>query len=165
MTEKRSAHLTSGWLAHAVAALCVAALLTLVAAPGAVPAVPPAQARGVAELAALLAAPQPERVRLEETVRSWSRFPPEESAGRRLADVLAACSFASRPEAQRVDLARRVYANTNGSGVSGAELATTLSEFRQTAAAARCSPQTAVDLEHALSREAGTDPRPRADWW
>jgi hypothetical protein len=165
MTEKRSAHLTSGWLVHAVAASCVAVLLAFLAAPGAVPAVPPAQARGVAELAALLAAPNPDRLRIEENVRSWSRFPPEESTGRRLAETLAACSLASRPEAQRLDLARRVYAITNGSGLSDAELAATLSAFRQAAAAARCSPQTTVDLEHALSREARTDPRPRADWW
>ena len=165
MTEKRSPHVTSGWLAHAVAASCVAVLLALLAAPGAVPAVPPAQSRGVAELAALLAAPHPEWLRLEENVRSWSRFPPGESAGRRLAEALAACSFASRPEVQRIDLARRVYAITNGSGVSGPELAATLSAFRQAAAAARCSPQTTIDLERALSREARTDPRPRADWW
>jgi hypothetical protein len=164
MTEHRSTYLTSGWVAHVAAAASVGVLL-LLAVPRAVPAVARSQARGVAELADLLAASQPERARIEENVRSWSRFPPEEGAGRMLADALAACSFAGRPDTQRVELARRVYAITNGSDVSDAELADTRSAFRQAAAEARCPPQAAVDLENALTRTARTDPRPRADWW
>lgn len=165
MTEKRSAHLTSGWLTHAVAASCVAAPLALLNAPAAVPAVAASQERGIAELAALLAAPDPEPLRIEENVRSWSLFPPADDAGRQLATALSACSFANRSDAQRLDLARRVYAITNGTGISAPELAATVAAFREAAGAALCSPQSRDDIDRLLRVEARRDPRPRADWW
>jgi hypothetical protein len=165
MTENRSAHLTSGWLTHAVAASCVAAPLALLNVPAAVPAVAASQERGVVELAALLAAPDPEPLRIEENVRSWSLFPPEGAAGRTLATALASCSFANRSDAQRIDLARRVYAITNGSSVSAPELAATVAAFREAAGAALCSAQSRDDIDRLLRVEARRDPRPRADWW
>jgi len=165
MTENGSSHLTSGWLPHLVAGSCVAVLVVLFAAPQSVPPVMASQARGVAELAALLAAAQPEAARIDENLRSWPRFPPAEDTGRLLSGALAACSLASRSETQRLDLARRVYAITNGSAVSDADLAATLDSFRGAAAAARCAPARAVDIEQSLRRAARTDPRPRADWW
>jgi hypothetical protein len=127
--------------------------------------IPPGQERGAIELAALMGAPQPERDRIAATVKSWSRFPPEEEAGQMLWRALAACSMTNRPEAQRVDLALRLYAITNGTNVPDRDLAATLTAYRRAAAEARCSPQAAVDLENALTRIARTDPRPRADWW
>jgi hypothetical protein len=123
------------------------------------------QERAATELAVLMAAPRPERDQIAATIRSWSRFPPEEDAGSMLSNALAACSMSSRPEAERVDLALRLYAITNGTNVPADDLSATLQAYRRAAAAAPCSPQVAADLEAALTRIARTDPRPRADWW
>ena len=125
----------------------------------------PGQERAATELAALMAAPRPERDQIAATIKSWSRFPPEEDAGPMLANALAACSMSSRSEAERVDLALRLYAITNGTNVPADDLSATVQAYRRAAADAHCTPQAATDLENALTRIARTDPRPRADWW
>jgi len=166
MTDKGFSHLTSGWLTHVVAASSIVVLVSLLGVPSTdAPAVQRGQERGVAELASLLAAQQPKRDRIEENVRSWSRFPPGGGTDRRLAGALASCTMSSRPDAERVDLARRLYAITNGTDVSDDELAGTLAAFRRAAAAARCAPRATADLTNVLRRVARSDPRPRTDWW
>lgn len=163
MPSERSSHLTSGWLPHVVAAVSVAIVLTALATPRAVSTLRPGQARGAAELAAEMAAPDP--MRIAENIRSWTLFPPDEQAGRMLSAALAACPLKGRSDAQRVELAERLYAITNGSALSGAALDRTLDAFRRAAAASRCDPLAIDTLISALRQVARTDPRPRADWW
>ena len=157
--------MTSGWLPNLAAAVAVATMVVLLDAPYPQPPLPPGQERAVTELAALLAAPRPERDRIAATVSSWSRFPPEKNTGQLLWPALAACSMSSRSQAQRVDLALRLYAITNGTNVSDRDLAGTEQAYGRAVVEAGCPPQAAARLQAALARTARTDPRPRADWW
>lgn len=157
--------MTSGWLPNLAAAAAVATMVVVLDAQQPQPPLPPGQERAAQELAALLGAPHPERDLIAATVKSWSRFPPGEDTGQLLWPALAGCSMSSRSDAQRVDLALRLYAITNGTNVSDRDLAATQQAYRRAAIQAGCPPQAVVRLQTALARTARTDPRPRADWW
>jgi hypothetical protein len=160
----RASHLASDWLTHAAAA--AAMIVTLVAVPRlGVPMAGRSQERGIAELASLMSASSPSRDRIDENIRSWSRFPPKEELGRTLSMALASCPMPGVPDAQRLELARRLYAITNGTDVSETRLAGTLAAFEAAAGQAGCAPRVTLDLLEAVRETARTDPRPRADWW
>ena len=123
------------------------------------------QKRGIGRLAALLGSPEVSADRIEEELRSAPRFPPEPRAARALADALVTCGTASLGEAQRTQLAQRLYAiTTSGDRFTGA-VADQLDGIRQAAVNGGCPPATIESLLAAARTVARHDPNPRRDWW
>jgi hypothetical protein len=102
---------------------------------------------------------------IDNRLRAFGRFPPDQAAGRALANALITCGTTTLDERQRKGLARQLFRITV-IGDSGAEsVPAALMEIQRTVAATGCSPATIDEIVQAASAVARTDPNPRRDWW
>jgi hypothetical protein len=156
----------SAWIAHAGAAVVIAALMVFLWRPAAVrSSTDIGREERIKELAARLGDPTPNPVEIERILPTASRFPPDEAATHSLANALSACGMSGLSESSRVTLARRLYAITTGGDLPRDRLAVILDQILDAAISARCSPIAIGAIVDSARRVARTDPKPRKDWW
>lgn len=119
----------------------------------------------IADLAALLGSRPAGAQAIDDRVRSFGPFPPEEQASRSLAEALVTCDTAKLDDSQRAQLAQHIYGVTVTADDRVEAIPAALLGIQQSAAAAGCSPPTVDALINAARAVARTDPNPRRDWW
>ncbi|HLG59454.1 MAG TPA: hypothetical protein VI485_29210 [Vicinamibacterales bacterium] len=152
------------WWTHLVAVIVVATLSVTLWRPSIEMAAYTAdEDRIVAEFATLLGSSNADGI--EARLRSFSHFPPEENAGRALADGLIGCRAASLDDTERRRLAQQLYAITTATDGLSSLLPGALSAIQQSMIAAKCPPLAIEAAVRSARQVARRDPSPRRDWW
>lgn len=158
-------HNPYAWWLQALPIVVIAALALALWRPAAEPPPTAEQEMKMDDLAALLGSQSVSADDLDNRLRSFGPFPPEQSASRALASALMTCRTTGLDEPQRKRLARQLYGITVIGDSRMETVPAALIGIQQSAAAAGCSPVAIDELMHAARAVARTDPNPRRDWW
>ena len=117
------------------------------------------------DLAAVLGSRASSADDVDNRLRVFGRFPPDQAASRALANALIACGTTTLDERQRKELARQLFRVTVIGDSRAESVPAALRGIQQAVAATGCSPATIDAIVQAARAVARTDPNPRRDWW
>ena len=157
-------HSPERWL-HMLPLVAIAVFAIALWQPAAESAPSREQESAMDDLAAVLGSRSSSAADIDSWLRSFGRFPPDQTASRALAHALIACGTTTLDEPRRKGLARQLFRVTVIGDSRIESVPAALMEIQKTVSATGCSPATIDEIMQAATAVARTDPNPRRDWW